>query len=715
MGVIRTFRRWHARLSVRYTLFLAALILAFAVEFVCYNIVQSNLAIRQELERHAVYLGRFGADLAAQDLADGRLPELAATMRNFVSRSDIVYARLLDRDRRVVTDGAAAVTPSAAPRDDLLDAALRDRATRISDDGSVLDVAEPVELDGRIVGGLRFGVTLAPMHAAVEEMIRHNLIVVALFLLLVLPVTALAAHRATMPIRRLTESTRRIAAGDLSTTIEITGEDEIAELSRSVSSMVESLSESAAAIRSLTFVDQLTGLPNRERLEQRVTAAVGGLREAGDRVALAVVDLDRFKRVNDALGPDHGDLVLREVADRLAILLEEWREDAMRKSGATYETALARLSADEFGVMVAGPLGEHGLEPVLRRILRAFEADFDLDGHALELKASVGVALAPTDAGDFKTLTQNAGVALDAAKLTGGAAYRFFSPDLDERAYRHLVLESDLRQATARGELEVYFQPQVACSDGRGIGAEALIRWNHPTRGVVTPAEFIPLAEESGLIVDIGTFVLRRVCAQAALWASRGLNPRLSVNVSRAQFQREDFPALVLQILADSGAAPSQLELEITESIAMSDPASVAGQMAPLRAAGVRFAMDDFGTGYSSLSVLTRLPFDVLKIDRSFVSGIDGDTPECRVLVRTVLAMARGLGLEVVAEGVETKIEHSFLRDHQCASAQGFLFAAPMPATRFETWFIAHRRRDARLLQARLRTALLELPEAMRV
>jgi EAL domain-containing protein (putative c-di-GMP-specific phosphodiesterase class I) len=304
-------------------------------------------------------------------------------------------------------------------------------------------------------------------------------------------------------------------------------------------------------------------------------------------------------------------------------------------------------------------------------------------------------------------------VALDAAKTSGRATFRYFSADLDEQAYRRLVLESELRQALPRGELEVYYQPQVACADATALGAEALIRWNHPTRGLVSPAEFIPVAEETGLIVEIGTFVLRRVCMQAALWAGHGLHPRLSVNVSRAQFARQDFPALVLQLLAENGVEPSQLELEITESMVMEDPEKVADQMKPLRMAGVRFAMDDFGTGYSSLSVLTRLPFDALKIDRSFVRGLGAGQDERAVLVKTVLGMAHGLGLEVIAEGVETAEEHSFLRDARCDSAQGYLFARPVPAERFETWFIVHRRHDARMLRERLREALLELPSVV--
>jgi diguanylate cyclase (GGDEF)-like protein len=474
--------------------------------------------------------------------------------------------------------------------------------------------------------------------------------------------------------------------------------------------MVKSLSDSAAAIRSLTFNDQLTGLPNRDQLEVRIAAALDASKDERDRVALVIVDLDRFKRVNDALGTDQGDNVLREVSDRLGLVLEDWRDSAARSGGAAFDTMVSRLSADEFGVMIAGPLESSDLDAALRRIMRSFEPGFEADGHTLDLRASLGIAIGSNDAHDFKTLAQNAGVALEAAKTSGRATYRYFSADLDERAYSRLVLESELTQALARGELEVYYQPQVTCAEGFGLGAEALIRWNHPSRGLVSPGEFIPLAEESGLIIDIGTFVLRRVCAQAAACARNGLFPRISVNVSSAQFQRQDFPGLVLAALEEMGVNPSQIELEITESIAMGDPEAVAAQMRPLRAAGLRFAMDDFGTGYSSLSVLTRLPFDVLKIDRSFVRGLPHGQVERSVLVRTVLSMAHALGLEVVAEGVETAEEHEFLRELRCNNAQGFLFAKPMPAARFETWFITHRRHDARDLRNRLEQTLAALP-----
>ena len=713
MDLVRKLLRFQARVAVRYVVLVASLLVILAAEFTLYATVQSNRIVHEDLENHVAHIARFGADLLAPSLSVRHDALLGPILRNFANRSEVTYARVFDASRLLVTasgDGASGLKD--AETQEFLAAAASAGEIEIRDGQDIMHVAQPVMADGKFVGVLNFGVTLAPLRATTDSIMRRNVSIALLFLAFALPVAAFAGHAATRPIRNLTEATRRIAAGDLAAAIPVQGRDEIADLGRSIATMVRNLSESAAAIRSLTFVDKLTGLPNRDQIELRVAGAVAALAGEDDRVAVAMVDVDRFKRVNDALGTDRGDHVLREVADRLAVVVEDWRDTSMRSLGLGFETAVARLSADEFCIMIAGPLPSGELERVMRRIMRSFDADFDADGHSLELRCSAGVAVAPSDARDAKALLHNAGVALQVAKTSGRGTWRLFSPDLDEKAYRRLMLESELRQALVRDELEVFYQPQVVCTDGKGVGAEALVRWNHPKRGMVSPGEFVPVAEETGLIVEIGTLVLKKALAQTAAWAEKGLFPRISVNVSRAQFQRQEFPALVLRALADFGVAPEQLELEITESIAMDDPTNVIGQMAPLRAAGVRFAMDDFGTGYSSLSLLTRLPFDVLKIDRSFVSAMGTGREESLVLVRTVLSMAHGLGLEVVAEGVETKAELDLLRLHQCDFAQGYFFAKPMPASRFETWYITYRRRDAHALQERLEAALREMPGA---
>jgi methyl-accepting chemotaxis protein len=305
MRWIDRFRRFQSRLAVRFTALFASLVVMFAIEFTTYATYQSNRAIHETLERHVAYVGRFGADLVGRGLKDLRLANLLTIMRNFATRSDIVYARLLDNHRRIVTDGiGSTVAFSGVSSDDLYDRAFASGLIQIEDDSTVMHVAQPIILEGETIGVLRFGVSLRATHEASEELLERNSLVVVIFLLLALPLVALICRQATLPIQRLTVVTRRIAAGDLVPTIDAGGSDEVSELGRSIAGMVKSLSESAAAIRSLTFVDQLTGLPNRDQLELRISAAIETLKTDTDRAALVILDLDRFKRVNDALGTD---------------------------------------------------------------------------------------------------------------------------------------------------------------------------------------------------------------------------------------------------------------------------------------------------------------------------------------------------------------------------------------------------------------------------
>jgi diguanylate cyclase (GGDEF)-like protein len=711
-----TASRLLGRLSARFTLLMGGLLIVFTLVFTSYNTVASHRALWDTANEQAQFLGQFGAELVSTDLTSvGRknLENLTEVMRTFASRPSITYARVLDKYRRSVADGKGERPAfGAVSRDDLFDRAVRDKNPVVLATADTLHVAQPVFAKGELIGVLRFGIALGTIQAEALALVHRKVAVLVLFLLIALPMIALLTHRATSKVRSLTETTRRIADGELDTPIDTSGSGEITDLSRSVSRMVRALSENAAEIQTLTFIDPLTGLANRAQLHLRLDAAVSDLADTQNRVALLLVDVVRFQRFNDALGQERGDTLLRLVATRLDDETGAWREAEAKKDGESFETIVARLSADEFAIMLAGRLSETDLDAAIRRIMRCFDISFRLDEHVLDLSICMGIALAPTDGRTFLALVHNAGIALQAAKKAGRASHRFFAPELDERAYRRLVLESDLRQALARDEFEVFFQPQVTCIDGRAIGAEALIRWRHPERGLISPGEFIPIAEESGLIVDIGTVVIRKVCEQAAAWARRGLTPRLSLNVSSMQFHQPDFTETILGLIAAHGIDPRLIELEVTESVAMGDPKAVAAQMRPLREAGVRFAIDDFGTGYSSLSVLTSLPFDVLKIDRSFIRDIDTGDPERRALVATMLGMARALGLDAIAEGVERVEEIAFLNEEGCAFAQGFLFARPMPAAVFEPWYIAHRRNDARHLQDRLRDALAALPRA---
>ncbi len=418
--------------------------------------------------------------------------------------------------------------------------------------------------------------------------------------------------------------------------------------------------------------DTLTGLPNRALFEDRLEQAIRGVGRHGGSVALLVVDLDGFKRVNDSLGHHAGDELLRQVARRLRGRL---------RVGDT----LSRMGGDEFTVVLTDLRTPSDAVRIGGELLGTLEAAFPVDGRELFVTCSIGVSVYPDDGHDAATLQRHADVAMYRAKAAGRNALRCFTPEMNETARERLELEGRLRWALELGEFELYYQPQVTLS-GKPVAVEALVRWRHPSLGLVPPAKFIPAAEESGLIVAIGTWVLSEACRQAALWRDAGRPIRVAVNVSALQFVRPDFFETVEQALNEAGLAPGLLEVELTESLVMRDPGESARQMEKLRALGVRVAVDDFGTGYSSLSYLHRLPIDVLKIDRSFVAEVEG-LRGTQALVQAIVALARALDLTVVAEGVETTGQLAFLSELGCDLAQGYLFAKPMPANEADALF----------------------------
>ncbi|WP_181391975.1 EAL domain-containing protein [Deinococcus irradiatisoli] len=444
------------------------------------------------------------------------------------------------------------------------------------------------------------------------------------------------------------------------------------------------MSHAAAAVEQRELADRLAhqathdtliNLPNRALFEDRLEQAIRGAGRHGGSVALLVMDLDGFKRVNDSLGHQAGDALLRQVAHRLRGRL---------RVGDTF----SRMGGDEFTVVLPDLRDPSDAVRVGRELLRALEAAFWVDDRELFVTCSVGVALYPDDGHDAATLQRHADVAMYRAKADGRNALRCFAPEMNETARERLELEGWLRRALELGEFELHYQPQVTRS-GTPVAVEALVRWRHPSLGLVPPAKFIPAAEESGLIVAIGEWVLAEACRQAAAWYRLGQPIRVAVNVSALQFSRPDFFQTVEQALSGAGLDPSLLEVELTESLVMHDPGESARQMEQLRALGVRVAVDDFGTGYSSLSYLHRLPIDVLKIDRSFVAELEAPRGT-QALVQAIVALARALDLMVVAEGVETDAQLAFLNELGCDLVQGYLFARPMPTREVSAFLTMH-------------------------
>jgi diguanylate cyclase (GGDEF)-like protein len=407
--------------------------------------------------------------------------------------------------------------------------------------------------------------------------------------------------------------------------------------------------------------DPLTGLAGREELHRRICAHL----EAGAAEPFAVlcIDLDRFKLVNDTLGHPMGDALLRRVAERLVRV-------------ARRGDLVARLGGDEFAIVQLGAGQPEAAEALAARIVDMVGRTYVVDGHMLNVGASVGVALAHADGLTAEALLKNADLALYRAKADGRGVFRFFEPDMDARMQARRSLEIDLRRALAMKEFELAYQPQVRVEDGAVTGFEALIRWRHPQRGMVSPADFIPLAEEIGLIAPIGEWVVRTACLEAARWPS---TVSLAVNLSPVQFRGAKLVGTITSALAHSGLEAHRLELEITEGALLEDADAALTVLNALRDLGVRISMDDFGTGYSSLSYLQKFPFTKIKIDQSFVRRID-QSADCSAIVRAVIALGRSLGMKTTAEGVETDAQFEHIRAEGCTEIQGYLTGRPMTA-----------------------------------
>ncbi len=409
--------------------------------------------------------------------------------------------------------------------------------------------------------------------------------------------------------------------------------------------------------------DALTGLAGRDELRRRIAAQLGSAQRGADGFAVLCIDLDRFKAVNDTLGHPVGDALLRKVADRLM--------KAARK-----EDLVARLGGDEFAIVQVGAGQPEEAEALAARLVDLVGRTYVVDGHMLNIGASVGVAVAPANGDDADVLLKNADLALYRAKADGRGMFRFFEPSMDAKMQARRSLELDLRRALALKEFDLAYQPQVSAHGGVVTGFEALLRWDHPERGRVSPADFIPLAEEIGLIGPIGEWVLRTACAEAARWPD---SISLAVNLSPVQFRGAKLVTTVTSALAQSGLPANRLELEITEGALLDNTDAVLSVLNALRELGVSISMDDFGTGYSSLSYLQKFPFTKIKIDQSFVRQME-ESADCSAIVRAVIALGRSLGMKTTAEGVETEGQRDRIRAEGCTEIQGYLTGRPMCA-----------------------------------
>ncbi|HEX4882673.1 MAG TPA: EAL domain-containing protein [Casimicrobiaceae bacterium] len=509
--------------------------------------------------------------------------------------------------------------------------------------------------------------TLEPFRRLQRQLAWTSLLALALSVL----AGILVARSIARPVRELALAARRMAAGDYSPVPSNAQPEEIAELAAAFDTMQKGIASREARIMDLAYRDPLTGLPNRTLCRERLTQAVDAARAAGTRVGVLVMDLDHFKYVNDALGHPIGDLLLREVAERLRAL------------PCARDGVVARLGGDEFALLLPGATAADA-EHAAASVLAALEAPMTPADQIVHVRASIGIALHPDHGDEAETLLRHADVAMYVAKRNGGGMVAF-----DERHDPHsrerLALMGDLRHAVDEDQLTLVYQPKIAMTAASGHHVEALVRWRHPSRGLVAPGEFIPFAEQTGYIRTITQWVVKHAIAQCAAWRAQGIAMHISINISARDVMDPQLPDRIAALLAEHGCAPRWISFEITESALLDDPEHAVGTLERLHALGCQIAIDDFGTGYSSLAYLRRLPLTELKIDKSFVLGMARDADD-EAIVRSTISLAHDMRLRVVAEGVEDEATLARLRSLGCDMAQGYLMSPPVGPLQITAW-----------------------------
>jgi diguanylate cyclase (GGDEF)-like protein len=567
------------------------------------------------------------------------------------------------------------------------------------------------------IGYLRLGMTQEVQRRLFREQMVGAIAVVLALLVFAILATLLLTRRLVAPMHRLMRAARAVGAGRLDVYVPASSSDELGLLTHTFNHMTQKLGESQSEVANyqrtledkvaqrtkeleiatahaykLAQHDILTGLPNRSLLNQRLKQIISLAQRDGRHVGCLFLDFDHFKRINDTLGHDAGDQLLQAIAQRLI--------SAVRESDT-----IARLGGDEFVVVLPGLDPEQAayeVMAVLTRVRESFMAPFRLSDQMPTLTCSIGVAMYPIDAADGGNLIKQADTAMYAAKDAGRNSYRFFTADMNARVQLRLQLETDMRRGLMDDEFFLVYQPQIEMKTGRACGVEALLRWRDPDRGVIAPAEFIPIAEESGMIQALGARVLRDACRQVMQWHRLDMPLRLSVNLSVQQLQHDSWLGIVEEALAASGLSPAHLDLEITESVIITHPEKAVATLMKLKQMGVSITIDDFGTGYSSLSYLARLPIQGVKIDQRFVHGLEKNRND-EAITQAIIALSHSLGLRCIAEGVETAAQFNFLRAHGCEEAQGYLIARPLPEAQVRSWWrTQEERRHGRDRQADL-------------
>lgn len=624
------------------------------------------------------------------------------------SRKGVEQVSVVDAARSFYLDGDLMTSPVMAFDDSpVQQQALSTARTALRFTEDRIEVAEPLMGDASVTGGFAgsaIGSVMIAFHnpgfaETVWPIIQAKIWTVVPILLAGLLIATRMVGQITAPLTGLAQTANQISSGKMDSEARVEGAREIRQLAAAFNQMIGTIRSNIAQIYDLAYVDKTTKLPNREFFRREMTQAIAFAVRESKAGALLFVDMDGFKRINDTFGHDFGDKLLFAFSDRIQALVRkgdrmchvagegEQPEDCEKdgKDGRMSDS-LSRLGGDEFTILLPAIREETDAAHVAKRVIASLEQPFSIDGKEIQIGCSIGIATFPRDGVDYQTVLKHADMAMYQAKEEGKHTYRFFSAELNAEARKRMEIETDLRKAISEGGLMLHFQPKVDATTHKPCGLEALLRWQHPEKGMISPGEFIPVAEDTGLILPLGAFVLREACKQIVSLCEAGYRLPVAVNVSVQQFEKQDFARIVEDILSETGADASLLELEITESMAMNNADIAVTHINRLKKAGVRFAVDDFGTGYSNLAQLSRIPFDVFKIDRSFVMGLGEGDRSGEVIVHTIIAMAHSLNYETVAEGVETAAQAEILRKAGCPVLQGFLFARPMPVADLGEW-----------------------------
>lgn len=697
------------RLLTKLNLLAIGLIVATALGVAAFLIGQQVHDERTRLRTQGLALAAMLAQVAGEALSSGDRSNVVLMLDGLASDPDIAYVAVLDARRRLLIPrgyGGAAVpnTPST------------DEAAGLEPgiaDSRILDLSVPVYTPPRlsgpagaasrpIIGYVRLGMSFDRAWTRMRANLVGALIVVAALLFVAVVATLLLTRRLVAPMRQLMRAARAVGAGKLDVYVPANSSDELGLLTHTFNHMTQRLaaSQTEVATYQRTLEDKvaqrtkeleiataqaykdalhdiLTGLPNRALLDQRLKQIVAQASRDGHQVACLFLDFDHFKRINDTLGHDAGDQLLQAVAQRLT--------SAVRESDT-----VARLGGDEFVLILPGLDPAHAayeVMAVLTRVRESFLAPFRLADQTPTLTCSIGVSVYPVDATDPNGLIKQADTAMYAAKEAGRNAYRFYTADMNVRVQARLQLETDMRRALLDDEFFLVYQPQIDMDSGRALGVEALLRWRDPERGIIGPEEFIPIAEESGMIQALGGRVLRDACRQVVAWHRQNMMLRLSVNLSVQQLQHDNWLSVVEEALRASGLAPRYLDLEITESVIITHHERAAATLEKLKQMGVSITLDDFGIGYSNLIYLARLPIQGIKIERQFVQGLEKPGGG-EAITHAIIALAHSLGLRVIAEGVETIAQFEFLKKHGCEEAQGYLISRPLEAPELRSWWV---------------------------